>query len=246
MLALFKSHFSLMKSILTLDPSEEEISSSSPTSIFSIAKKHNLNEVYLLESNMTGFLAAYNQSKKENINLRFGVELIMCSDLNNKNEESLDTEHKINIWMKNSEGYSDLCKLISCANVQGFYYVPRIDEQNLFKFLTKNLTVTVPFYDSFISNNLLKFNTCIFNYEKFNPTFFLQDNSLPFDFLIRDKVNSLGVETEEAKSILYYKKEDVEAFQTLRAISKRASLDKPNLNHFSSDEFCFESYLEKI
>src|ERR1019366_9529515 len=154
--------------------------------------------------------------------------------------------HKINVWLLNSDGYSDLCKLVSCANVDGFYYIPRIDEENLSRLLTKNLSVTIPFYDSFLANNLLRFNTCVFNYEKFDPLFFLEDNSLPFDFLIRDKVNSLKVPIQEAKSIFYYKKEDVEAYQVLRCLSKRSTLEKPNLNYFSSDEFCFESYIEKL
>ena len=45
------------------------------------------------------------------------------------------------------------------------------------------------------------------------------------------------------------KKEDVEALQTYKIICGRkfgrsSSLSKPNLDHFGSDEFCFESYIK--
>ena len=42
----------------------------------------------------------------------------------------------------------------------------------------------------------------------------------------------------------------MEALQTYKILCNRnfgkaASLSSPNLNHFGSQEFCFESYLEK-
>lgn len=244
MIPIFKSHFSLNSSLLTLEPAEE-IKDNSPISIFSIAKKHGLKDVYIADKSMSGFLQAVSGSHKSGVNLRYGVELTVVANQEQKDEASFKTEHTIIVWLLNSEGYPDLCKLVTCANTGGFYYEPRIDESMLAEYLTDNLAVSVPFYGSFIANNLLKFSTCIFNYERFKPVFFNESSSLPFDTLIQTKLDTLDVELQKVKSVYYYRKSDFQAFMTAKCIGKRTSLDKPNLDHFSSDEFSFESYLEQ-
>ena len=66
-LPLFKSHFSIGRSILTLEDEEKE--ENQPDSIIDIAKDNNLKEINLVEDNMTSFLQAYTNTKKYNINL---------------------------------------------------------------------------------------------------------------------------------------------------------------------------------
>ena len=63
---LFKSHYSIGKSILTLEKSAE-ITDSSPISIFSIAKKHDLKEITLVEDSISGFIQAYSYAKEMGI-----------------------------------------------------------------------------------------------------------------------------------------------------------------------------------
>jgi len=248
MLPLFTSHFSLNSSILTLEPAEE-IKDNSPVSVFSIAKKHDLKDIFLVEKSMTGFLQATNSAKKSDVNLRFGIKLTMVANQETKDEESFKTEHNIIVWLLNSEGYPDLCKLVTSANTNGFYYIPRIDESYLSKYLTPNLAVSIPFYGSFLANNLLKFSTCLFNYERFNPTFFKEKSNLPFDPIIQRGIDKLKVGAEEVRSIYYYLKKDFPAFMTMKCIGggpgRKATWDSPNQEHFASREFCFESYLEQ-
>ena len=88
-----------------------------------------------------------------------------------------------------------------------------------------------------------------------DPTFFLEDNNLPFDHLLREKVVTYAEQhqypTEETQSIYYAKKEDFSAYQTYKCICTRASfgrgstLSKPNLDHCGSNEFSFESWQQK-
>jgi hypothetical protein len=52
------------------------------------------------------------------------------------------------------------------------------------------------------------------------------------------------------QSIFYKYKSDCDAFQTYKILSDRkfgrqATLSCPNLNHFGSDEFCWEACLEQ-
>ena len=72
---LFKSHYSVGKSILTLEKATE-ITDSSPISIFSIAKKHGLKEITLVEDSISGFIQAYSYAKDMGIKLIFGLQIL--------------------------------------------------------------------------------------------------------------------------------------------------------------------------
>ena len=77
-----------------------------------------------------------------------------------------------------------------------------------------------------------------------------EDNNHPFDFQIKNKLDDLKIKTQKTKSIYYRDRDDFEAFQMYKAVCSRKqgkipTFSKPNLNDFCSDDFCFESYLEK-
>lgn len=247
MIPLFKSHFSIGKSILTLDSLEGE--SSSSDSVFTICAENNINKVVLVEDSLTGFLEALKNSKELGFQLIFGLRLSICDDMF---DEKPSNEHKIIIFCKNAEGYKLLTKVYSLAFTEGS---GKIDFKNLEMGWNKeNLLLFIPFYDSFIFKNNLTFSNCIPRLSEFSPTFFIERNDLPFDALIEEKVvdfcktNDYNIEL--TKSIYYKERLDFEAYQTYKCICNRRfgrsiSLDKPNLEHCGSREFCFESWLEK-
>jgi hypothetical protein len=88
------------------------------------------------------------------------------------------------------------------------------------------------------------------DFTKIKPNFWLENNNLPFDSILNKYVSDYckdKYKTQDVKSIFYEKKEDVEALQTYKIICGRkfgrpSTLSCPNLDHFGSDEFCFESY----
>jgi len=247
-LPVFKSHYSIGKSILTLSNSESSPDESD--SIFDICKENDLKEVVLVDDNMSGFLEAYQNSKENNIKLIFGTRITVCNDIQQKDSDSLKSNSKIIIFIKNEEGYKRLIKIFSLAARDGFYYHPRIDYKNLKKFWSNNdLSLVIPFYDSYIFNNSLYGSVCVPELEFCPPTYLLEDNDLPFDEMIRDKViyqaKNDKAETQSAQSIYYKQKQDFKAYLTFRCINNRSHLDKPELEHMTSDEFCFESWKEK-
>jgi len=247
-LPFFKSHYSLGKSILTLaktgssEPDE-------PSSILDISKKLDLKSLFLVEDSISGFLEAYKSCEEAKVDLRFGLRLTVCDDINNKTNDSRDKEHKVIIFLKNSDGYSSLVKISSLACSDGFYYYPRID----FKILAslwdrENLILGVPFYDSFIFKNNLTYSICVPDFSFCQPIFFLEDNNLPFDPVIKNRVEEYAkaqYEIFNSQSIYYENKEDFLAYITFRCISQRTTLNKPELDHCSSNEFCAESFKEK-
>jgi len=249
MLGLFKSDFSIGKSILNLNlPKETEGDSSD--SIFEIALENNLKEIILVEDSLTGFLQALKNSNELGIKLVFGLRISVCNNLNTDKKENVD-ESKVVIFARNDNGCKILNKIYSFANTQGN---GRIDYKNLESFFCEDLILSIPFYDSFIFNNSLFFKSCIPNFSFCKPQFFIESNNLPFDSIIKAKVEKYCLKNNydyfPAKSIYYKNKEDFKAFQTYKCICNRSfgkarSLNVPNLDHCGSDEFSFESYLEK-
>ena len=150
---LFKSHYSVGKSILTLKEQEGD-ADSGPSSIIDIAFKNAdllENKTFLVEENMSGFLEAHINLTKIKVQLVFGLKVIVCPNAEEKNEESLHKSSKYIIFLRREEGYPRLIKLYSKAAKEGFYYKPRLDFKTIEKeWSDEDLMLAVPFYDSFL------------------------------------------------------------------------------------------------
>lgn len=244
---LFKSHYSIGKSILTL----EKVGSSKktgPRSILDICKENEIKSLTLVEDNFSSFLEAYINCKEVGINLVFGIKIGICTDMDDKSEESLNKTSKYILFAKNPSGYKKLIKLYSTASTEGFYYKPRIDFKNIKKnWSDKDLLLAIPFYDSFLFENHLSTGQCVPEFGGIKPVFFTEESDLPFDDLLKSRVEDYAREKYEViktRSIYYEKKEDFLPYLTFRCIQNRSLLDKPEISHFCSDRFCFEDFLE--
>ena len=244
MLPIFKSHYSVGRSILTLED-KDELEPTSPDSIVSICLNHKIKRPILVDDSMGGFLEAYTNFTKHKINFIFGLRVTVCDDLTKKDEESRLSESKVIVFMKSSSGYEKLIKLYSTAAKEGFYYYPRTDYKNLEEVWGDDLQLCIPFYDSYVYNNSFTNNIC---YPKLNftkLTYFVENNNLILDHIVKEKVLSLKEKTQEVKSIYYYKDSDFKSYLTFRCINNRSSLDKPELLYMSSDKFSFESWAKE-
>lgn len=241
---LFKSHYSIGKSILTLNEPTENPEGAD--SIFEIAEEEKLENLFLVEDSLIGFLEALKGSEKQGLNLRFGLRLSMCDSLN---EEKNKCEHKVVIFSKNAAGCQLLNKIYSFAFTEGD---GKIDPVNLARLWSEgDLMLAIPFYDSFIFQNLFYFSGCVPNFSFTQPTFLMEDNHLPFDGILKSKIKEYiknsSASTLNVKSIYYKQRADFEAFQTYKCICRRqfarkASLASPNLDHCGSREFSVEAW----
>jgi len=168
---LWKSHFSIGKSILTLTESGKT-EPLCPDSIFDLIQKSNLEETVLVEDSMSGFLEAFTNSKKCKKKLIFGLRISVVENMDEKTEESLDKVCKYIIFARNTEGYQNLIKISSLAAKQGFYYEPKIDFKNIKSLWSANLQLAVPFYDSFLHRNVLECGACVPDFSFTDPIFF--------------------------------------------------------------------------
>ena len=247
-LPLFKSHYSIGKSVLTLDKPEEH-QNNGPDSIIRLCKEAKINTYYLVEDSISGFLQAHINSKANKLKMIYGLRLTVCDNVSEKNEESLSSNNKVIVFCKNEEGYKRLIKIYSFAARDGFYYKPRIDYENLKRlWVDEDLKLCIPFYDSYIFNNMFLSAKCMPNFSFTTPEFFVEDNDLPFDDYLKLKLEKIlngCCPIHRVKSIFYNKKEDFINYLTFRCINKRTTLDKPQFEHMTSNEFCFESWQEE-
>jgi len=246
MIPLFKSHYSLGRSILTL--SDQAAGDNYPDSIIQIAKQNKMKEIYLVEDNMSSFLEAYTNTRNNNIRLYYGLRISVTESITEKTEDSRQKTSKIIIFFKNKKGYELLTKLFSIAAKIGFYYEPRLDYETLNKYSSEDLLIGIPFYDSFIFNNTLRNYICIPQF-KLKPVAFIENNDLPFDSIIQAKIEKYikenNIDAFKTKSIYYNKKKDFKSYLKFRCINNRSILNKTEIEQMSSNEFCFESFLEK-
>ena len=248
-LPLFKSHYSIGRSILTLDQEDSHIEEG-PDSIIDICKENKIKNLFLVDDSMGGFLQAYNNCSDSKINFKFGLRITVCSDRSEKNAEAQETESKYVIFAKNTAGYKKLIKIYSVASKEGFYYVPRIDYSYLKEIWDdRDLSLVVPFYDSFLYKNCLMGSICLPNFDFTKPVFFMEDNDLFVDKILQKRVRQFadtnGNEIQKTKSIYYKKKSDFIAYLTFRCINNRSDINKPQFEHMSSNDFCIESWREQ-
>ncbi|MAF24969.1 hypothetical protein CL634_05275 [bacterium] len=244
---LFKSHYSIGRSILTLGRADSS-KPNGPDSIIDIAAEGSLKEVFIVDDGMGGFLQASINLDEVGIAFHFGIRLVVCDDMEKKDEESLNTGSKIVILCKTYKGYEQLIKIYSLAAKEGFYYRPRIDYKNLKKLWSKDLCLMIPFYDSFLHHNVSSYSICVPKFSFTEPVFSLEDNNLPFDYLIKEKVLNFvkdKYETVNTQSIYYKDKKDFKSYLTFRCINNRSTLNRPNLEHMCSDTFSFENWKEQ-
>lgn len=234
MIPLFKSHCSIGKSILKI------------SEIFDLALKNNFKKVYLIEDSLISFLDSHKHAKENDLQLIFGLRLKVSHDSQNPS-----SVHKIIVFAKDDLGCRLINKIYSKAFSDPSGVISNKDLKSLWE--NKHLVLAVPFYDSFIFMNSLHFNNCIPDFSFTSPYFFLENNLLPFDSNIQDKVKKYckdnNCKTVLTKSIFYEKRIDFNAYQTYKCIcnrrfDKQRTLNVPNFDHLGSFEFCLESFLE--
>tara|TARA_Y100000592_G_scaffold18799_2_gene28785 strand:- start:21026 stop:21781 length:756 start_codon:yes stop_codon:yes gene_type:complete len=249
MIPLFKSHYSIGKSILRVGG--ENSSKEGSDGIAAIAKEQGLKEVVLVEDSLTGFLEAQKSFNKSGIKFIFGLRCTFCNNIKNT-DSAENSDHKVIIFAKNAKGVKLLNEIQTFAQLQG---EGKLDLDSVKNFwCNDSLKMVIPFYDSFIYNNYCRFSNCIPDFKGIEISFFIEDNLLPIDQIITPRVQeyceSNGLQSTLAKSIFYKKRSDFNAYVTYKSICNRkkfmASLDKPGFDHLGSREFCIESWRERI
>ncbi len=230
MIPLFKTHASISRSILKNED------------ILDIQKEYSLERIVAVEDSFYGFRELNTKLLERKVQLVFGIRLPVVQNTND------ELSSKLVFFAKNNDGAKQIKKLYTKASCSdsGNLVLADLKEDEF-----SQTMVAVPFYDSFVYQNIFHFGMCEIDLRRFEHFFFEESNDHPFDHMISAQLKEVaGGKIIKAKSIYYRNKEDIEAFQFYKSVTNRSggrppSFGNPQLEHFCSAEFCWESYLEK-
>ena len=97
-----------------------------------VSKAKELGQIAIAQTNhmfMGGYLDFYDSAKEVGIKPILGLEAYIVDDMKVHSKYS-----HITLLAKNLNGLRNLFKIVSNANINGFYYVPRTDVKDLFKY----------------------------------------------------------------------------------------------------------------
>ena len=101
------------------------------------AKKHNMPALAITDhGNLFGLIEFYEACKRGGVKPILGLEAYVApgSRLEKEAKGISDASYYLILLAKDLDGYKNLLKLTSIANLEGFYYRPRIDKEVLAKY----------------------------------------------------------------------------------------------------------------
>lgn len=197
------------------------------------AKKHGMEALALTDdANLYGAVEFYKACKKEGIRPIIGIDTFVALRTRHDKQAGIDNKrHRLVLLAENTDGYKNLMVLSTTANLEGFYYKPRVDHELLAKH-HDNLIAILPCFSGEVTYKLKNGDTegaaqilskyiDIFGKENV----FLEITRHPGDSeheALVQKIISLskesGVPLVAAHDIYYLHPEDKQARETLLAV----------------------------
>src|ERR1035437_7981304 len=100
------------------------------------AKKHGMNAIAVTDhGNMYGAIELYKEAHKAGIKAIIEVEAYIAERGRTDKEPGVDNKrYHLTLLARNKQGYKNLMRLVSIANLEGYYYKPRMDKEILRKY----------------------------------------------------------------------------------------------------------------
>ncbi|MCL5970336.1 MAG: DNA polymerase III subunit alpha [Patescibacteria group bacterium] len=210
--------------------------------------------------NMYGAIKFYKACVEEGIKPIIGCEMYIAKRSRHDKEAEHDADYNhLVLLAKNNKGYKNLMKLVSVANLEGFYYKPRIDIEVLEKY-KDGLICTSACLNGYFAKELLDGNIkeaekkALKLYEIFGENnFYIELQNHP-KIQEQEKLNKelielskrLGLPLVATNDNHYIYKEDANAQDTLLAIQTQTTIlneDRP-LKMIDSPDFYIKTYEE--
>ena len=204
-----------------------------------------------------GAVAFYQACRTRNIKPIIGVETYVARRAMADKEGKADAQpfHLI-LLAKNWTGYLNLCRLITDAHIDGYYYKPRIDREHLARYsegligLSACLNGEVPraleVEDWELARKLAGEYGDIFGPDGFFLE--LQDHGLPEQRRLNEQLLRLapevGLPLVATNDLHYVRRDQSEAHDVLLCVGTGNNLDTPNRMRFESADFYVKSAAE--
>lgn len=223
--------------------------------LITAAKKNGMDALALTDNgNMYGAIEFYKKCKDEGIKPIIGVDFYVAIRGRADKQAGVDNRRfRLVLLAKNFEGYQNLIKLVSRANLEGFYYKPRVDKE-LLKELSSGLICIIPSFASDVSQSLksndidqakerLYFYTDTYGKENCYLEITHHPEIEEHEGLTQKTIkfsNETGTPVVAAHDVYYIHPEDKKARETLLSIQSNVDFEKNGFNEDESD-FSFVS-----
>ncbi|MCD7799926.1 MAG: DNA polymerase III subunit alpha [Ruminococcus sp.] len=206
---------------------------------------------------MYGAIEFYNEALKQGIKPIIGCEMYVAPRSRHDRDFALDkSPYHLILLCENYQGYSNLIKLVSLSNIEGFYSKPRVDLELLQRYHNGLICLSGCVVGE-ISRNILnddykKAKEVALKYQEIfgRGNYFLevQNHGLQNELKVLPSICRLSSETGiplvATNDVHYTKKSDAEMQDILMCIQMQTTIDNKNRMKFQTDEFYIKSYDE--
>ena len=223
-----------------------------------MAKKFKMPAMAITDhGNMYGAIEFYKLAKKEGIKPIIGVEAYMTAGSRlDRNTEIGGTKryYHLTLLAKNLEGYKNLIKLVTIANLEGYYYKPRMDKEILKKYSGGIIALSGclggELSQSILRGNEKKSEEIIREYQDIfgKENYFIEIQCHPSvenDKKVRETLIALakkrGIMLVATQDSHYPCTDDHDAHHTLLQINTQGDNKENSKFEFSNDDFSFMS-----
>ncbi len=217
------------------------------------AKEHGMPAVAITDhGNMFGAIEFYLKAKAEGIKPLIGCEVYISSGsrfTKGGARSSGDASHHMVLLCQNLAGYQNLCRLVSAAYKEGFYYKPRIDWELLKEHnegliaLTACLGGELPslIYQGKMEQAVSRAREMAEVFDDERLFLEIQENFLPEQEIVNKGLIELsrqtGLPLVATNDCHYLTRQDAYAHEVLLCIQTGKTMDDTKRMRFSNDEF---------
>lgn len=224
--------------------------------VFSLAKKYHMAAVALTDhGNMFGAVEFYQKAIQHGMKPIVGCEIYVApgSRFEKKTGEGEEGSYHLTLLVKNETGYFNLLKLVSLANMEGFYYKPRVDKELLIRYHEGLIALSGCFKGEVAAHagkgEIKRAIQAAEEYRKiFGPGRFyieIQNNGVENQLLLNQRLIEIGrdlsIPLAATNDCHYLHKKDAKAHEVLLCIQTGKTLQEAQRMRFPSEEFYFKS-----
>ena len=216
------------------------------------AKKNGMEALAITDhGNMYGAIELYKECRKAGIKPIIGVEAYISERGRKDKEPGIDNKrYHLTLLAKNKQGYKNLMRLISIANMEGYYYKPRMDKEILREFHDGIICLSgcmgSQLSRAILSSNNERAEELIIEHQEIfgKENYFLEVHShahIEDDKKLRDGIVSLGkkfnIKIVAGQDSHYLCQDDHLAHHTLLAVNTGTDGKEGTGLEFSEDDF---------
>jgi len=203
---------------------------------------------------MFGAIEFYKAARKKGIKPLIGCEVYVAPRSRFDREARRDDHpHHLVLLARNMQGYRNLCKLVTLAFMEGFYYKPRVDKE-LLERCSEGLTALSACRAGEIPDLLLRgeeakaFTAAKWYRDLFGEDYFyleLQDQGLPeqegLNYKLLNLAERTGIPLVATNDVHYLRRDDASAHDVLLCIQTQKTVEDQSRLKFGGDGFYFKS-----